>query len=107
MLCSCMGAFPGKESGIQVWAGLAPRNQTVGSLLRTPWPAKPAVKMIVPTLIFIYFQTYILGVGILHSCMGTFPRKEGGIQVLAGLAQCIQTVGSFLRTPGWQSLRYK
>ncbi len=33
------------------------------------------------------------------SCVGVFPRKEGRIQVLAGLAPCSQTVGSLLRTP--------
>ncbi len=27
------------------WGGLAPYGQTVGSSLRTPWPAKPAIKM--------------------------------------------------------------
>jgi hypothetical protein len=33
-----------------------------------------------------------------HSCTTMFCENEGGIQVLAGLALCIQTVGSFLRT---------
>ncbi len=28
------------------WGGIAPYSQTVGSLLRTPWPAKPAIKRI-------------------------------------------------------------
>ncbi len=32
----------------------------------------------------------------LHSCI---PGKEGGIQVLPGLAPLSQTVGSLLRTP--------
>ncbi len=31
----------------------SPSSQTVGSLLRTPWPAKPATKM-------IYLETYFL-----------------------------------------------
>jgi hypothetical protein len=30
--------------------------------------------------------------------MGMFPRKEGGIKVLAGLAPSSQTVESLLRT---------
>ncbi len=33
----CMGVFAGKEGGIEVLAGLAPSNYTVGS-----WMAKPA-----------------------------------------------------------------
>jgi hypothetical protein len=33
--------FPGKESVVQVLAGLASFRQIVGSLLRTPWLAKP------------------------------------------------------------------
>ncbi len=33
--------FPGKEYGIQVLSYLASSSQTEGSLLRTPWPAKP------------------------------------------------------------------
>ncbi len=37
-------------------------------------------------------------VGKPSGCMGVFPGKEGGIQVLAGLAPCSQTVGSLLRT---------
>jgi hypothetical protein len=40
----CTGVFPRKEDGMQVFAGLAPSNQTVGLLLRTPWPANPAGK---------------------------------------------------------------
>ncbi len=31
----CDGAFPGKEGGIEVLAGIAPLSQTV---LKTPWP---------------------------------------------------------------------
>jgi hypothetical protein len=46
------------EDGVQVLAGLAPSSQAVGSLLRTPWSARPAVEMMVLILIFIYFQTY-------------------------------------------------
>ncbi len=37
--------------------------------------------------------------GTLHGSVGTFPHKEGGIQMLAGLAPSSQTVGSLLRTP--------
>jgi hypothetical protein len=32
----------------------------------------------------------------------TFLGKEGGIKVLASLALSSQTVGTLLRTPGWQ-----
>jgi hypothetical protein len=34
-----------------------------------------------------------LVVGMLSSCAGVFPRKESGIQVLAGFAISSQTVG--------------
>jgi hypothetical protein len=40
---------------------------------------------------------------LLCGCMGRFPGKEGGIQVLAGLAPSSQTVGSLLGTP-WSAL---
>jgi hypothetical protein len=40
-LCSSLGAFPGKKGEIQVLTGLAPSNQTVGSLLRIPRAPKP------------------------------------------------------------------
>ncbi len=33
------------------------------------------------------------------SCTGVFPRKEGWIEVLAGLAPPSQTLGSLLRIP--------
>jgi hypothetical protein len=36
-------------------------------------------------------------------CVGTFQGKEGGIQVLAGLAQSSQTVGSLFRVMSKQS----
>ncbi len=42
---SCPGAFPGKEGGIQVLVGLAPSNQIVGSIVKKPWPEKPAGKI--------------------------------------------------------------
>ncbi len=42
-MCECV---PRKEGGIQVMTGLAPSSQTVGYLLRTPWPSKPAVKIL-------------------------------------------------------------
>jgi hypothetical protein len=51
--------------------------------------------------LFHYFLNnckHIIGVGMLYSCMGTFPRKEGGTQVLAGLAPSNLLVGSLLRT---------
>jgi hypothetical protein len=37
MLHGCTAAFPRKEGWIKVLAGLAPKGQTVKSLLRTPW----------------------------------------------------------------------
>jgi len=40
-----------------------------------------------------------LGVGTLDSCVGMFPRTEGGIKVLAGLVPSSQTAGSLFRTP--------
>jgi hypothetical protein len=43
------------------------------------------------------------GEGMPHSCMGDFPRKEGGIQVLAGIAPNSQTIRYLFRTPGQQS----
>ncbi len=33
-----------KEAGVRVFAGLAPSSQPMGSLLRTPLPAKPTEK---------------------------------------------------------------
>jgi hypothetical protein len=36
MLHGCMGAFSGKEDGMQLLARLTPSSQTVRSLLRTP-----------------------------------------------------------------------
>ncbi len=63
--------------------------------------------------IFKYLQTYIWEVYILCSCASpvhilcscarAFPTKEGGMQMLTGLAQFSQAVGSLLRTSGWQS----
>jgi len=38
-LHGCAGMLPGKEGGIQVLSNLGPSSQTVGSLLRIPWPA--------------------------------------------------------------------
>jgi hypothetical protein len=38
-------AFPGKDIGILVLAGLAPSSQKLGLLLRTPWLAKPTRKI--------------------------------------------------------------
>jgi hypothetical protein len=41
-LRGCARMFPVKQGGIQVLAGLTLFIQTVGSLLRKPWPEKPA-----------------------------------------------------------------
>jgi hypothetical protein len=46
MLHSCAGAFPRKEGGIEVLAGLAPSSLTVGSLLRISWLVKPNGKVL-------------------------------------------------------------
>ncbi len=37
--------FPGKESGAQVLAGLAPSGQSVGCLFRMHWLVKQAKKL--------------------------------------------------------------
>ncbi len=49
-------------------------------------------------IIFCTFKCIFWG-GTLHSCVGTLPGKEGGIQGLASLVQSNQTVWSLLRTP--------
>jgi hypothetical protein len=41
------------------------------------------------------------------TCAGIFPRKEGRIQVLIGLALSSQTVGSLLRIPWLAKLSKK
>ncbi len=64
MTCGCTGGFPGKEDGVHVLIGLAQSSPTVGSLLITLWPVKPARYMIVLILIFIYLQTYIFDLSI-------------------------------------------
>jgi hypothetical protein len=43
----CARAFSGKEGGIEVLVGLTQSKQTIVSLFRIPWPAKPTRKMIV------------------------------------------------------------
>ncbi len=45
--------------------------------------------------------------GYTTSYVGMYPKKQSGILVLAGLAPCGQTVGSFLRTPWQQSWQEK
>ncbi len=47
----------------------------------------------------LYLRIYFWGRGMPHGCVGMFPGKEGGIQVLAGLAPSYKTVGSLLWTP--------
>jgi hypothetical protein len=42
----------------------------------------------------------LLFVGTLLGCVGVSPRKEGAIQVLAGLVPSSQTVGFLMKTPG-------
>jgi hypothetical protein len=53
-------------------------------------------------LIFIYLQMYFWGMCTLCNCVGTIPGKEGGIQVLAGLAPISQIVRSLLRA-SWKN----
>jgi len=49
--------------------------------------------VILPNLInFILLANVFLRVDTLHNCVGTFPEKEVGIQVLAGVALSSQTV---------------
>jgi hypothetical protein len=50
-------AFPEKEVGIQVLAGLAASSSTVGSLLRTPLARKDSQKNESSKLIFKNLQT--------------------------------------------------
>jgi hypothetical protein len=47
-----------------------------------------------------YRCKFIFGVGMLHGCKGVYHGKDCGIQMLAGLAHCSQTVGPLLREPG-------
>jgi hypothetical protein len=48
--------------------------------------------------IFI-FANVLLGVSTNCSCVGAFPRRESGIQVLVGLALCSQTVKIHIENP--------
>ncbi len=50
-------------------------------------------------LLFFILANVLLGVVVLHGCMGTLFGKEGGIQVLAGLVPSSQKVGSLLKKP--------
>ncbi len=57
--------------------------------------------------IFI-FANVLLGVSTNCSCVGAFPRREGGIQVLAGPALYSQTIGihienSLAGKAGWKN----
>ncbi len=47
---------------------------------------------------FPILKNVLLGVGMPSRCMGTFPEKVGGIQMLARLAPSSQTVEPLLRT---------
>jgi hypothetical protein len=52
---------------------------------------------------FLNTCTHIFAVGYaawLTHCMDPYPRKEGGMQVLAGLAPSSQTVGSIVSKAG-------
>jgi hypothetical protein len=50
-------------------------------------------------IFFITCKCIFGGLSRLHCCTGTFLGKEGGIQVLAGLAPSSQTVGSIFKIP--------
>jgi len=54
-------------------------------------------------MLFSCTRKCIFGVGMPCRYAGMFQEREGGIQVLAGLAPSSQRVGSLLRTPGQQS----
>ncbi len=58
MLPSSIGVFLGKKCGIQVVAGLAPSNQTVGSLLITPWLVQRATKIVESNTNYIQFESF-------------------------------------------------
>ncbi len=81
-----LGIFPLR------WFGQMTFWQTFGN-----FPAKS--KFTIYWLFFIYLQMYFLGVGMPRSSMGVFPKNEGGMQVLEGLAPSSQTAGSLLRIP--------
>jgi hypothetical protein len=51
--------------------------------------------------LFLLANVFLV-VAMPHGSLGAFPRKEGRIQVLAGLAPSIQTLGSLLRA-AWLS----
>jgi hypothetical protein len=91
--CSCV--FPRKEGGIQVLARMAPSSQAMGSYLTTSWRVRQDKRKI--TLL----ARILLEVGMPRSCSCVFSGKEGGIQVLVGLAPSSQRVGSLLTTPVW------
>ncbi len=55
------------------------------------------ISFILANIQFHILTNILLEVGMPHSCTGTFSKKKGGLQVLAGLAPYIQTVGSLLR----------
>jgi hypothetical protein len=58
-LPSCVGTFPRVKGGIQVPAGLSPSMQTVESLLRTSWLAKPDRKIWQNVILLIHFKVKI------------------------------------------------
>jgi hypothetical protein len=72
--------IPKKEGRIQLLTVLAPSMQTLGSLLKTPWPAWRSEKFDkkLSLLNFAIFYTYkcIFGVGILHCCLGAFQGRR-------------------------------
>ncbi len=74
MLCSCTGAFPEKEGGIQVLAGQAP----LGSSLRTTLPVKPA--RIAQSNINDIFRD---GSGLIFSGLKKLLNKSGLIRAQA------------------------
>jgi hypothetical protein len=57
------------------------------------------VKVFLQNFANFYTCKCIFVLGMPHSCAGVFPRKKGGICLLAGLAPSSQTVGSLLRRP--------
>jgi hypothetical protein len=52
---------------------------------------------------YFIFANVFLRVGIPHGCVGAFCKKDGVIQVFAGLTPSTQRVESFLRISDHQS----
>ncbi len=56
------------------------------------------ISFILANICFYILKNILFGVGLPLGCTGTIPEKEGGVHVLASLAQSIQGVGYLIRT---------